>query len=519
MFGDIRLATDDALSTLAPSAVEMAAFDARTIAQGYTGMELMQRAGSAVAQQIRRHYPAVRTVSIVCGSGNNGGDGLVIARELRSQGIQVAVIVVHAERYSAECAQQRLKTDDVNTFCGGREGIKALTKSLEGSEIIVDAILGTGQREAPRGLIGELVQAVHDWCVVNPECQVVAVDIPTGLNADTGGVFTPHIRAHRTISIELVKRGMLQFPGRSICGDIETVSIGISHSGPCEYEFVRGAHLPRMVPRTPEVHKGALGRVLVIGGSLLMPGAPMLSALGALRAGAGIVTRLVRGESYNIPSLPEAMFEVVRGAGDFFGTADSAAVVEMARRYDVVVLGPGLGVHQDTGCFLGAVLDALRGTEISLVLDADALNLISGGGIRTSGLKSVITPHPGEAARLLGCDIAKVQSDRFAAVAQLARQFDAVALLKGPGTIVHDGEKGRIIAEGTPYLATPGSGDVLAGVIAACAFTTSSLLDAATIGAWVHAKAGVCAAQRNGGAILASEIAAEVPRFMRAVQG
>lgn len=518
VFGDIKFAPEGIRPMHAPSAAEMAALDALTIAQGATSGELMERAGAAVAQQIIRHYPAVRRVGVVCGAGNNGGDGLVIARVLRARGIQVSVILVHADRYSAECTRQRTKTDDVSIFHGGREGVATLTKSLEGSEILIDAILGTGQREAPRGLIGELTQALSEWSVAHPECLVVAVDLPTGLDADTGGVFIPHIVADRTVSIELVKRGMLQFPGRGICGEIEAVSIGISHDGWCEYECVLEENLPRLAPRSPELHKGSLGRVLVIGGSVSMPGAPMLAALGALRGGAGIVTRVIRKEWRNVPPLPEAMFEVLAGEGDCFEEVDSAAVVEMVRRYDVVVVGPGLGVSQDTGRFLNHVLDALRGAQVSVVLDADALNLIAAGSISTRNLNAVITPHPGEAARLLGSDAVKVQADRFSAVTRLAQEFEAVALLKGPGTLVHDGVRGRIVAEGTPYLATPGSGDVLAGVIAAFAARTDSLYDAATIGAWVHARAGLWAARRNNGSILASEIAAAVPRVCSAVE-
>jgi hydroxyethylthiazole kinase-like uncharacterized protein yjeF len=514
-FGSIKLTAGGTRPWLAPSAAEMARCDAATIEQGTSGLELMERAGAAVAERILTIFPIARTITIVCGPGNNGGDGLVIARILRKSGLQVAAVLAQAERYSSECEAQRSKTPDVTVFKGSESDQRQLTKMLAESDVVVDAVLGTGQREAPRGIVGDLVRAVQEGCTGHPASRVVAVDIPTGMNADTGAVYNPHIKAHLTLSIEFVKRGMLQFPARAVCGDIETLPIGISHAEACEFECACAPSLPRLVARAPDVHKGALGRVLVVGGSRAMPGAPMLSALGALRSGAGIVTRVIRAGWSAIPPLPEAMYEVLEGDADHFGRSEGLAVAEMVHRYETVVLGPGLGTHADTGAFVAEVLDALRGSEIRAVIDADALNLIASGGMSLSGVPSVLTPHPGEAARLLGCESEVVQSDRFSAVAQLARQSGAVVLLKGAGSLIHDGVRGVVIAEGTPYLATPGSGDVLAGIIAACSVRSQSLYDAAIVGAWVHARAGLAAARKNGGSILASEIAAAVPACMR----
>ena len=526
--GELTLAAAGSSPWLLPSAAEMAALDQETIQQGTSALQLMERAGASIAHRLSMLYPAVKRAVVLCGPGNNGGDGLVIARLLRKRGYSVDAVLASADRYSSECLAQLSQTSDVRVYGAIPKALENISlcsvssqeiiESLGRGGLVIDALLGTGQRAAPRGCIAELVTLAARAKMLQACCWVVAVDIPTGVDADTGAVFDPHIQADRTMCIELVKRGMLQFPARKVCGAIEALSIGIMHDGGAEYSLVSKTSVPQLSPRSIDTHKGLLGRVLVVGGSLRMPGAALLSALAALRTGAGIVSRVVRKGWSTLPALPEAMFEVLEGSGDVFHEGDHEQVLEAITRYDAVVLGPGLGTEASTGAFLARVLEALRGGKKRLILDADALNLIGAHTISLGGLSAVITPHPGEAARLLGVSSSKIQLDRYACARELAQRFGAVAVLKGAGTLIHDGSMGRVVADGTPYLATPGSGDVLAGITAACACRSDSLFDAASVGVWIHAQAGVRAAQRSGGPCIASDITREVGGLVRALE-
>jgi hydroxyethylthiazole kinase-like uncharacterized protein yjeF len=526
--GELTLAAAGGSPWLLPSAAEMAALDRTTIERGTSGLQLMERAGASIAHRLSMLYPAAKRAVVFCGPGNNGGDGLVIARLLRKRGYWVDAVLVSADKYSSECLAQLSQTSDVRVYGAVPGALEKLSlasvssqeiiESIGRSSLVIDALLGTGQRAAPRGGIAELVALATQAKRIQPSCCIVSVDIPTGVDADTGAVFDPHIEADRTLCIELVKRGMLQFPARGVCGAIEALSIGITHDGGAEFSLVSEASVPRLSSRAIDTHKGLLGRVLVVGGSLRMPGAPLLSALAALRTGAGIVSRVVRKGWSTLPALPEAMFEVLEGDGDTLHEGDREYVLEAITRHDVVVLGPGLGTEASTGALLAHVLDALRGGTKKLILDADALNLVGAHAISLRDLSVAITPHPGEAARLLGVPSSSIQLDRYGGARELARRFGVVAVLKGAGTVVHNGTIGRLIADGTPYLATPGSGDVLAGIIAACACRTDSLFDAASVGGWIHAQAGVRAARRSGGPFLASEITREVGGLVRALE-
>jgi hydroxyethylthiazole kinase-like uncharacterized protein yjeF len=526
-FGEISLAGDSPQNWLLPSAAEMARLDRSTIALGTTALELMERAGAAVVERINVLLPSVKKCVVLCGPGNNGGDGLVIGRLLRTRGIAVEIVVAASERYSTECLAQLEKTAAVRAFggspgaAGGLAGDVSLSADvclheigeselenvLRGADLVVDALLGTGQRSAPRGSIKILVEKLRASTSQDGRRAIVAVDIPTGLDADTGQLFDPHVQADYTVTVQYIKRGMLQFPGRDVCGAISAVPIGIAPEEGVEFSLVHDQSRPLASQRAPDIHKGLLGRVVVVGGSLTMPGAAMLSALGALRAGAGIVTRVIRRNWHTAPALPEAMYEVLEGDSDYFTGRDSEQVLSIVNRHDVVVLGPGLGTQPETALFVQAILEGVENSPVSVVLDADGLNVIVGNGLSLENCKAVLTPHPGEAARLLGVKPQDIQNDRFSAVRRLAECYGASVVLKGAGTLVHDGSRGRLIAEGTPYLATPGSGDVLAGIIAACTASSESIFDAASRGVWIHAKAGIKAAQITGGTILASDIA------------
>lgn len=516
-FGEIRLAAHS--SGLAPSIEEMAQMDRAAIATGLSAKVLMERAGGEIARKILERYPAAREISVFCGSGNNGGDGLVIAKVLIEAGRKVHVVLAAAQRYSDECLRQLEAHREILLF--GTEGRPAIESStifrdlaaddverlVERSDVIVDALLGTGQRSNPRRETATLVEIVRHRQSRGVPPVVIAVDIPTGVDGETGQMFTPHISADRTICVEHIKRGLVQFPARAACGAIETVSIGIGSEVETEFQILEHQNLPALGPRKPDSHKGDFGRILVIGGSVGMPGAPLLTALGALRAGAGIVSRVVKRGWASSPELPECMLSMLSHDGDHFEGQDATEVVDLLGGFDVVVIGPGMGVAKDTHEFLRRVCDGVRLLGKRTVIDADAINIVAQAGISLDGIDAVITPHPGEASRMLGRPTPSLQGDRFTAVRELWEKYRVVSVLKGAGTLVYGASGGRIVCRGTPYLATAGSGDVLAGIIAACCARLEVAFDAACLGVWLHAVAGILASERSGGPVLASDIA------------
>jgi hydroxyethylthiazole kinase-like uncharacterized protein yjeF len=523
-FGLVSLEDDTSLRWALPCSSEMRQLDAETISSGVSSLELMERAGAAVTETVMaalgdREGPVV----VLCGAGNNGGDGLVVARRLHSLGKRVVAVVAWAERYSEDCIEQLKKCPFARAVApvspALRDAALSLTEIAKGdlagvlSEalIIVDALLGTGQRAEPQAGIGELVEKVSAAQAERGSgLTVVAVDLPTGVDGDTGQVYKKHITATTTVVLEFVKRGCLQFPARSACGDIRVRSIGITGRSAVEFSCAEGGNLPRLRGRGADVHKGALSKVLVVGGSRAMPGAAVLASLGALYAGAGLVTRVFRPGWSEACDVPECINVILPGDSAEYERSDVAHLIGALSRSDVVVVGPGMGTTDEAAEFLDLFLKEVVRQSKQVVIDADALTLIADRGISLAGVPAIMTPHPGEAARLGACDVGDVQRDRFKAARSLAEKYGCVTLLKGAGTVIHDGRRGAVVARGTPYLATPGSGDVLAGVIATCIPQAASLFDAAVCGAHIHACAGERASDESKGVILASDIARAV---------
>ena len=526
-FGSVTIVDESPSSWFAPSSAEMARLDRETIDSGVGSIELMERAGGVVVDAIKDVIDEQRlssvSVVVVCGPGNNGGDGLVIARRLADDGISVVTVVADAARYSPEClAQIRSFPQAVvlqggsmvaSQACAGRSiSQEEFSRALSNATIVVDALLGTGQREAPRGTIATLVESVVGEKVRRPDLIVFAVDIPTGVDADTGAVYVPHIVADYTVTIELIKRGMMQFPGREACGAIRVVPIEISGRSGIEFSLIESSRVSFVQARPADAHKGMQGRVLVIGGSAEMPGASALAALGALRAGSGLVSRVTKPSWVGVSVAPECMNVCIDDTRSHYVEEDVVALSEALSVADVIVIGPGLGREEETGIFLESLLNSLRVLAKRVVIDADALGLIASRKIDLGGLDGVITPHPGEAATLLGVSTADIQRDRFSSVKALGERYHITALLKGAGTLVWDGVSGGIIARGTPYLATAGSGDVLCGILAASLLSNSlkgceRIFDAVVRGAYIHAVAGERASAASGGPIIASDIA------------
>lgn len=508
-----------------PSTGEMRLLDSNTIAAGVSSLELMERAGRAIAAECVKELGGAggRRIFIACGPGNNGGDGLVIARLLAQAGAEVFAALAGAKKFSSDF----LSNLDKASEAGVRLGVCALGNDISPkpgmaisepqnildyaakADLVVDAILGTGQESAPRDSVGELTKLL----VESRNRSAISVDIPTGINADTGEVYEPHVSPKRTICVQFIKRGLTQYPAHEFCGEISALDIGITKSARVEFSF-NSASAPKFPSRAQDTHKNKQGHVLVIGGSKAMPGAPLLSARAALRAGAGLVDKVhLMSESFD-PSAPELMLLRVKGGPE--GTLcaeDAGLIIERIGRFSAVVIGPGLGKNKDTTQFFEAILPELAKSGLPCVIDADGLNILA--EIGAAGViplrKFVLTPHPKEMARLLASTVEEVQRDRFAAVRSVSAKFGCAAILKGPFSVVYADGEGWVNTTGNPYMASAGSGDVLAGVVAGIAAQGASIVDAARLGCHLHGLSADILVEQREAPLVASDLIERLP--------
>ncbi len=480
---------------------EMRAID-RAAIEGLAipSLELMERAGRAVADAAQSLVAPTGRVVVVCGGGNNGGDGWVAARLLHQAGRDVrAVELVAAARLSPDAREMRERA--------ARAGVRSATAgggALEAArgDLVVDALLGTGLSRAPEGPFAEAIAAVA--AARARGARVLAVDVPSGLSADTGRPLGACVQADATVTFAFQKRGLVLHPGPALAGAVTVADIGIPPEAadrvPVEAELLEEAQARALVPaRDPEAHKGAAGRVLVVAGSPGKTGAAHLALTGALRGGAGLVTLAARAEvlPFALAGRPEAMSLALAGDGPL-GARDLPALLAAAEGVDALVIGPGIPRGPETGALL---LDLLSRARRPAVLDADALNALAGAPARlaTAGAPLLLTPHPGEMARLCGTTTAEVQADRLGLAAARAAEWGAAVLLKGARTVVAGpGATPAVIPTGNPGLATGGTGDVLAGLCGALLASGLSPFDAGRAGAWIHGRAGDLAARRLG---------------------
>jgi NAD(P)H-hydrate epimerase len=498
-----------------PTAAEARALDAATIGElGLPGAILMEHAGRAVAAAVLDELAAGAPgpVAILAGPGNNGGDGHVAARWLGEVGVAATVYLLGRAAAVAGDAALHLEAwrrrGGAVIELGDAAAVAAHAGAIAAAGVVVDAIYGTGLGRDIDGVARAVIERVNAG-----GARVVAVDLPSGLDADRGVARGIAMRADRTVALGFAKPAHVGAPGFARCGAVEVAAIGI----PTRLAFERGVRLGVVEPadlidlvprRAADAHKGHAGHVLVVAGSPGKRGAGRLAAAAALRGGAGLAT--LAGIGGELAAADPVMTDGLPAAP----AAAAARVVELAEGKGALAIGPGLGTEPGAR----ALVDAALELATPRVIDADGLNLLVDrlGEVAAAAGRGplVLTPHPGEAARLLATTVAEVEADRVGAARRLADATRAVVVLKGARTIVVDGAGGfaTINPTGGPALATAGTGDVLAGVIAGLLAQGLAPADAARLGAWVHGTAGELAAQEIGAVgVTASDVLERVP--------
>jgi hydroxyethylthiazole kinase-like uncharacterized protein yjeF len=463
------------------------------------GSILMERAGAFALQQLRRCWPAAGRLLVVCGVGNNAGDGYVLARLALQQGLQVNLLQLGDAGKLAGAAE--LMAGEYRQ-AGGRVQPYAQRSGdlLAQADVVVDAMLGTGLQRTLEGDWARVLGEMNDAVAAR-----MALDIPSGLNADTGRVMGTCFEADVTVTFIGLKKGMFTGLARDYCGRILFSDLGVPaalYNGPAPQ-----AHLidwPTLKDRLPRcrnsAHKGQRGHVLVVGGAPGFSGAARLAAEGALRAGAGLVSLATHPQHAPFLNLdrPELM---VHGVGEL------DVLIDLISQADVLVVGPGLGRDHWSRDLLGLCLAAAK----PVVVDADGLNLLADGGFPLPEGDWVLTPHPGEAARLLGLSVEEIEQDRYAALDLLRGRYHASVVLKGAGSLIADASGPvAVCAQGNAGLATAGSGDVLAGVLGALLVDAPTAGEAARRAVCLHAAAGDAAARQGARGMLASDLFAEI---------
>lgn len=474
---------------------------------GISLYDLMKRAGFATYQLFTRYYSHTNHVLVLCGSGNNGGDGYIAAALIKQAGYAVQVISVgDHEKLSGDARQAKqewLSTGDTI------DDIAALEKALTESDVIIDGILGTGLKGDVRADIAEIISKVNNAKVNHTHKPVIAIDIPSGLCADTGAMLGASIQADRTITFIGVKRGLVTGKARDVVGVLHFSSLDVSGLfASVVTTNIRTLDLDHEIDQLPKrnatSHKGDHGRLVCVGGNLGYSGAIRLCAMAGVRSGAGLVSCLCHPSSLLAVqvTMPEVMALSIE-------ESVTKAVNDKLTSADVIALGPGLGQNE----WATMLFKQIQGMNVSKVFDADALNLLA--KTPDYDAQRVLTPHPGEASRLLGVTTAEIERDRYQAIVDLQARYGGVVVLKGAGTLIYDGESLDVCRSGNPGMASGGMGDVLTGVIAALVAQGLSLATSARLGVILHSKAADIEAQEKGQiGLLASDLIPQVRRLL-----
>ena len=524
------------------TAAEMRQIDQDTIEGiGIPGIVLMETAGSAIVRAIEQHYPTAERIGILVGKGNNGGDGLVIARQLAHTGRDVHIFLVSpSDSFTGEAdinlqivkrltASFGLQVAPKRGLCieeivsdakPGSEGISALN-DIASCELLVDAIFGTGLRGAVRDPIATLIDSINSLAT-----PILSVDLPSGLDADTGNPLGTCVRADRTVTIGLPKRGLLVHPGAEFAGELEVVDIGfpkqVIDAQDIKVHWTMAAKASEWIPqRPPASHKGSYGRVLIVAGSTGMTGAAALASEAALRAGAGLVT-LATPKHLN-PILEGLLSEVMTlplpetDVGSLSVSATSAILEFAEKTKSVLAIGPGISQHLDTVALVHQLVRENReqGLNLRLAVDADGLNALAQVPEIMSFLdrETVLTPHPGEMARLTNTPVSTLEADRIRTAQTYASEHGVTLVFKGAPTVTADANGNVWInSTGNPGMGTGGMGDVLTGIIAGLMAQGLSSENAATLAVYTHGLAGDIVSEKLGmHGLIASDVLKAVP--------
>ncbi|MBM3129157.1 MAG: NAD(P)H-hydrate dehydratase [Chloroflexi bacterium] len=531
------------------TADQMRALEQRADASGNTYAQMMERAGQAVADAIIERWSArALRVLVLVGPGNNGGDGLVCARYLRDAGARVVLYIwKRAENPADENFQLCRERNIATTRAEDDADFVALKKSLADTDLIVDALLGTGVTRSIDGLLKELLETIDTEtrrhgdterlvtlspCLpLFPSRTIVAVDLPSGLDPDTGALDPAALNADLTVTFAFPKIGQLTFPGANAVGEVVVADIGI----PSEWadgdapDVATAREISARLPvRARDSHKGTFGKAMICAGSANYVGAAFLAGSAATRAGAGLVTLALARTIY--PLIASALHEttfVVLPDDDGALVRDSARVlIDHLPGYDALLIGCGFGRKPETVAFVQSLLAQVshQPSAIShLVVDADALFALEQSGewwTRLAPNRAILTPHPGEMAMLTGLSRDAIQADRVNIAKKFAAQWQQVVVLKGAHTVIASPDgRATLLPFATPALATAGTGDVLAGTIAAMLAQGLTLRDAAIVGAYIHGLAGEIAQREIGDAgVVAGDLLVRLPEAMRRVK-
>lgn len=505
---------------------EMAGMDRIAIeVLGIPGVVLMENAGRGATEVMWRYFPDMggKRVAVLAGGGNNGGDGFVIARHLWQQRVNVVVYCLKKLGSYQGDARSNLeiiqKLDLVVEEVTESAGIKKLRRKLADADLIVDSILGTGLNAPVRGFYRKVIDLVNQ--LGRP---VVAVDLPSGLNASSGQPLGTCIQATVTATLGLPKVGLLVTPGCSFVGHLEVVDIGLPRSV-IETEdapriWLEASDLASLIrPRSIDSHKGSFGHVLIVGGSVGKTGAGAMAGLGAARAGAGLVTLAVPASLHELMEvkLTEVMTEPLAETAEQTVAREALPRIQtLLEGKQALALGPGLSEHKET---IQVVLELIESSSCPLVLDADAVNGLAGHleVLTRAGAPVILTPHPGEMGRLLERSAAEIQNDRLAVVQSFSEKYGVTLVLKGARTLIcSSGGRLAINSSGNPGLASGGTGDVLTGLIAGFLAQGLSSFDAACLGVYCHGKAADRLAIRWGDrGMMATDLLEEIPTVLK----
>ncbi len=512
------------------TAAEMRQIDQDTIEGiGIPGIVLMETAGSAIVRAIEQHYPTCKRIGIFAGKGNNGGDGIVIARQLAHTGYDVHLFLVSPpDNFTGEAhinlqiaKNLKLSITEILTDTAPKSEKCVFSNHIASCELLVDAILGTGLRGEVRDPIATIINAINSLPI-----PILSVDLPSGLDADTGNPLGTCVLADRTVTIGLPKRGLLIHPGTELAGKLEVADIGfpeqVIDAQNIKVHWTTTTQAAEWMPPRPSAsHKGTYGRVFVVAGSTGMTGAAALASEAALRAGAGLVTLAIPKHLNSILEglLPEVMTLPLPeiDAGSLTPSATSTILEFAERTKSVLAIGPGLSQNPETVALVHQLVRENQKQELGLrmVIDADGLNALAQDREIISLLdrETVLTPHPGEMARLADTPIPTLETDRISTAQQFANEHGVTLVFKGAPTVTGTPNGNVWInSTGNPGMATGGMGDLLTGIIAGLMAQGVSSESAAALGVYVHGLAGDITSEKLGRhGLIASDVLKTVP--------